>query len=172
MDYFHLPITSNTDLHISRNSSFENLVSQLQKFSTKVLCVVDNCILKYFDVHTIPTYFHNKLRYDYKSTKNGITEYYFRSLDNKTLYCFFNYSYAKLAYPRLDDFISSTSTSLTSSTSFSSSSFSSVSDSSKRDIDKSFETITITDLNISEGKNTYYFHNYNYPIVSDRRTFL
>lgn len=165
MDYFNLAIPSATELNISRNSSFENVVAQLQKFTVKVLCVVDNSILKYFDINTIPSYFHDKLRFDYKSTKNGITEYYFRSIDGTTLYCFFNYAYAKLAYPRLDDFISSISNSSVNV-------FDTEKSKSSPAIEYAQETISITDLNITDRKNTYYFNNYNYPIISTRRTFI
>ena len=56
--------------------------------------------MKYYDKPgTLPT----NIRFDYKQRKGNLTEYYFRDIDNDSLYCVFGHEAAKIFYPRIDD---------------------------------------------------------------------
>lgn len=97
---FDLKLAEGKLIHFEHDTTFENFVGQFQSSCPKLLCVVDGAILRYYEKHgDIPT----KIRFDYKQTKNGITEYYFRDIENDSLYCVFGRNSARVFYPRIDE---------------------------------------------------------------------
>jgi len=98
---FNINIPEESVIQIGQDSTFENFIGQFQKFCpTKLLCIIDGTYLKYYDKPgTLPT----NIRFDYKQRKGNLTEYYFRDIDNDSLYCVFGHEAAKIFYPRIDD---------------------------------------------------------------------
>ncbi len=80
-------------------STFENFMGQFQKYSTSILCIIDGALLKIFNTHDhIP----KNIRFDYKLNKEYVIEYYFRDIEDNTLYCVFGRDAAKIFFPHLD----------------------------------------------------------------------
>ena len=87
-------------INVEQLSSFENFVGQFQILCDKLLCIVDGTSLRFYDRReSIPT----NIRFDYKQRKKNLTEYYFRDIDNDSLYCVFGREAAKIFYPRIDE---------------------------------------------------------------------
>jgi len=86
-------------IRISKNSTLEQIASQLQIHSPHLLCVINNLQLTYFEkLEDLPT----NLRFNHKLHREKLNEYYFRSISDDTLYCVFGRVAAKVLYPRLD----------------------------------------------------------------------
>lgn len=97
---FDLKLPEGKLLHFGQDVTFENFVGQFQANCPKLLCVVDGTTLRHYDRHgALP----KQIRFDYKQTWNGITEYYFRDMNTDSLYCVFGRITARIFYPRLDE---------------------------------------------------------------------
>ena len=101
MFQFEIKIPDGRPIQFPQDSTFENFISQFQVYCPKILCIINNVHLQYYDKNgVIPT----NIRYDYKQKRNGLTEYYFRDIDNNNLYCVFGRESAIIFYPRIDEF--------------------------------------------------------------------
>lgn len=97
---FDIKVPEGHMVQFEQEATFENFIGQFQLFCPKLLCVVDGTSLRYYDKPgTLPT----NIRFDYKQRRNKLTEYYFRDIDNDSLYCVFGRDAAKIFYPRIDD---------------------------------------------------------------------
>lgn len=94
-----IKIPEGSKVEFRQDATFENFVSQFQPFCDKLLCVVDGTSLRYYDkMGPLP----NNLRFDYKQRRGSYTEYYFRDIDDQTLYCVFGRDSARVLYHRID----------------------------------------------------------------------
>jgi hypothetical protein len=73
---------------IHQDMTFERFVGQFQTCTSKILCIVDNTIIHY---------------YDRKRKGENMTEYYFRHIHDNTLYCIFGRESAKKFYHNIDN---------------------------------------------------------------------
>lgn len=89
------------DVKLTEEDTFENFVSQFQQHTEKILCVLNGSSLLFFQKQGP---FPSGLRFDYKQKRNGITEYYFRDVQEDNLYCVFTREIAELIYPTLDKY--------------------------------------------------------------------
>lgn len=98
---FSIKIPEGRLINFEQDLSFENFIGQFQVFCpTKLLCIVDGTSLRFYDrPGTIPV----NIRFDYKQRRGKFIEYYFRDIENDSLYCVFGREAAKIFYPRIDD---------------------------------------------------------------------
>lgn len=96
---FEIKTDDNFHVQFDNESTFEHFIGQFQLVCPKLLCIVDGTILHYYDkLSSLP----NNIRFDYKQRRGKLTEYYFRDIDNDSLYCVFGREAAKIFYPRID----------------------------------------------------------------------
>lgn len=97
---FDIKIPEGKEVKFTQEATFENFVAQFQPYTSKLLCVVDGTSLRYYDkTRALP----GNLRFDYKQRRGTLTEYYFRDIDNDTLYCVFGREAARTIYPRINE---------------------------------------------------------------------
>lgn len=76
-------------LRLNTNSSFEFIVSQMQRQTDKILCVIDGCrLVLYEKTNELPTtliFEHKKI-----NRKSDSSEYFYRCTQTDTLYAFFS----------------------------------------------------------------------------------
>lgn len=130
---------------ITQDCTLEDLASQLQKYSNKTLYTVNKTFLRFFDSE-IPKDLKD-IRFEYKQGQKDLKEYYFRNINDNSLYCIFGTDNAKKIYPRLEYGESSIRIRKVPSTK------SSKSKSSKNNF-----------IIIVDKGNKYYFPNLNYPV--------
>ena len=95
-----LDITMGHPIKITQDMSFENFDGQFQEVCPKLLCVINGTTLHFHDnMRTIPT----KIRFDHKQQRGGIVEYYFRNIEDNTLYCVFGREAATLFFPDINN---------------------------------------------------------------------
>jgi len=79
--------------------SFENFVSQFQKYTEQILCIENGTLLRIYErVSDFPA----NVILDYKRKKTNLTEYYFRVPETNNRYCVFGRDKALNIFPRLD----------------------------------------------------------------------
>lgn len=94
-------VLDTTNVKFTEEDTFENFISQFQKFTKdKILCVLNGTSLMFYDKNGP---YPENIRYDYKQKKNGLIEYYFRDISDDNLYCVFGRENAILIYPQLDN---------------------------------------------------------------------
>lgn len=97
---FDIKIAEGYNIQFNQDATFENFIGQFQQFCPKLLCIIDGTYLRYYEkISTIPI----NIRFDYKQRRGELTEYYFRNIDDDTLYCVFGRESAKIFYPRIDE---------------------------------------------------------------------
>jgi hypothetical protein len=97
---FDVKIPEGHMVQFNQEATFENFIGQFQPYCSKLLCVIDGTILRYYDkMGTFPS----NIRFDYKQRRGAQTEYYFRNIGDDTLYCVFGRESALIFYPRIDE---------------------------------------------------------------------
>lgn len=75
-------------IEFPKDESFEMLVGQMQKYTNKILCIVDGCNTMFYNKNSeLPKHLifeHKQLRKKYK-----FYEYYYRCTTSDSLYAFF-----------------------------------------------------------------------------------
>lgn len=85
-------------LKLKDKMSFDCMVSQMQKISSKILSVVDGTHLRIYDATTeFPS-----LRFDYRIVEDDLISYSFRD-DEDSLHTFFGHEMAVKVHPSLAD---------------------------------------------------------------------
>lgn len=97
---YDLKLPNDKSIRFEQGFTFENFISQFQSTALKLLCIVDGTELRFYDK---PESLPKNIRFDYKQTRNNITEYYFRDIYTETLYCVFGKEAASIFYPRLNE---------------------------------------------------------------------
>ena len=95
MSIFNLKC-KNIDIKFEQGSTYENFIGQFQKNCPKILCVVDGTKLNIYDKKDIG---NKNIKFDYVKQVNNIQEYYFRDINDDTLYCVFGEDAASYLYP-------------------------------------------------------------------------
>jgi len=98
-DEFSIKIPESYILRINQESSFENIIGQFQMICSKILCVIDGTRLL---IITTQEMIPSNIRFDYKQRRSKLTEYYFRDIENDTLYCVFGRTAAIIFFPRIN----------------------------------------------------------------------
>jgi hypothetical protein len=88
------------DIIIEHGYTFEKFVSQFQKYSSKILCIVDNKYLHYYQSDQTPC----NVIFSKKITTSTITHYYFNDLELNKKYCVFGRKAAKAFCQDIDYF--------------------------------------------------------------------
>lgn len=97
---FDIKIPEGHNVRFEQEATFENFIGQFQQNCPKLICVINGTNLRYYDKTTpLP----NNIRFDYKQRRGSLTEYYFRDIDDDTLYCMFGREAATIFYPRIDE---------------------------------------------------------------------
>jgi hypothetical protein len=97
---FKIKIPETCLIDFDQDDTFENFIGQFQPVCSKLICIIDGTILRYYDK---PGSIPKNIRFDYKQHKRKITEYYFRDIGTDSLYCVFGRPAALIFYPRLDE---------------------------------------------------------------------
>lgn len=97
---FDIKIPEGHYVRFEQDATFENFIGQFQQNCPKLMCVINGTNLRYYD-NTTPL--PNNIRFDYKQRRRSLTEYYFRDIDDDTLYCVFGREAATIFYPRIDE---------------------------------------------------------------------
>ena len=97
---FDIKIPEGHNIQFEQEATFENFIGQFQRDCPKLICVINGTNLRYYDKSTqLP----NNIRFDYKQRKGTLTEYYFRDINDDTLYCVFGREAATIFYPRINE---------------------------------------------------------------------
>lgn len=97
---FDIKIPEGHSVRFEQEATFENFIGQFQQNCPKLICVINGTNLRYYDKTTpLPT----NIRFDYKQRRGSLTEYYFRDIDDDTLYCVFGREAASIFYGRIDE---------------------------------------------------------------------
>lgn len=96
---FDIKILEGSSIQFSQEATYENFIGQFQQYCPKLICVIDGTSLHYYDkTSSLPT----NVRFDYKQRRGTVTEYYFRDINDDTLYCVFGREAAAIFYPRIN----------------------------------------------------------------------
>lgn len=96
---FDIKIPEGHNVQFNQEATYENFIGQFQQYCSKLLCIIDGTSLRYYDkTSSLPT----SVRFDYKQRRGNMTEYYFRDINDDTLYCVFGREAAAVFYPRID----------------------------------------------------------------------
>jgi hypothetical protein len=88
-----LKLKTNFNLKLSKVTTLEEIVGQLQPFHDKYFYVEDGTLLKsYTDKHDFP----HVVKFESRKDRNGITEFYFREKKEQGLFCVFGLEAAKV----------------------------------------------------------------------------
>lgn len=90
-------------IQINQDVTFENFIGQFQTYCSQLLCVINGTSLRYYNKNNIPNEIPTNIRFDYKQRREKVSEYYFRDIDDDTLYCVFGREAALIFYPQLDN---------------------------------------------------------------------
>src|SRR5438067_1372714 len=86
-------------IQFEQESTFESFIEQFQPHFPKILCVVNDKYLRYYDKKGP---FPHPIRFDHKQRRGKSTNYYFKDIDGPNCYCIFGIENARRIYPRLD----------------------------------------------------------------------
>jgi hypothetical protein len=97
---FDIKIPEGTKISLEQDETFEDFIGQFQSFCPKLICIINNKTLRYFDNSKPPP---SNVRFDYKQRCGKITEYHFKGINDDTKYCVFGRAAAKIFFPRLEE---------------------------------------------------------------------
>jgi len=157
-DNFSFFIKNIDSINIIQDCTFEYIVSQMQKNTSKILCIFNYKYLRVFDKESLPSY---NLTFEKTMNLYNNTAYYFRLINTEEIVCVFGEKNAKRLGFKKNTCLSKSNKDVNKKI------LTKISDDGKNIDKESNKIITIID-NSKKINKRYKFKLINYPIIIEK----